>query len=104
MSVTFSIAVKYVYVMGSYNSNNDHTYPYVVDYYSYEFVKMSNLTTSFVKARIFIVGGSSDQMAWQYAKRSSDNKTVYWYNDYESTRESNVFNVPSATYIFMGLY
>ena len=65
---------------------------------SYGFVKMNNLTTSFTNVAALFVGSDTD---YQYIKRSSDNKTVYWYN----TRAiaTNQFNGSGYTYIFMGV-
>lgn len=96
--------------MGWY-SNTIHAYPlfYSGSYTAYGFVKMSNLTTSFAQVRIFSSGGTNDQMDHQYVKRSSDNKTIYWYNSWSydeggPTKPYQVFNASSITYIFMGLY
>lgn len=105
ISVTFSEAVQYVYMMGYIYDNNSCVFPYFYgssNVNSYGFVKMSNLTTSFANKFSFIAS-SSTTARYQYIKRSSDNKTIYWYNTYTQSVE-DIFNESGCTYIFMGLY
>lgn len=64
---------------------------------------MPNVTTSFVRKHVFAYWSSSDA-GNSYVKKSSNGKTVYWYQGGGSfDGEDNCLNSSSYQYCFLGI-
>lgn len=95
-SVTFSFAVSGVWYIGSFYSSSSVGYFGSNEYTGY--VNMNKLTTSFTNIDGFGGRYNSYSSQYMYFKKSSNNKTIYWYSYiYGSTSPSHL---DSANYIY----
>ena len=87
-SLTFGFEIKFVWIVATLKSDNDYfsypsVYPPEVPY-----VLCDSLTTEYRKSSPYSGGSAHDA----FAKKSSDGKTIYWYNRYSEDAQFNSDN------------
>ena len=95
-SITFNFAPSIVYPFGNMSGKSIYL---IYRNYSYAVI-MDSLSTSYTQAYWY-----SYRDSYNYMKKSSDGKTLYWYcNDpYVSLNAESFANGDGATYYFLGI-
>lgn len=90
-SVTFAFAPTAIFIIGVLSDTDFSIFG--SGYYG---ALISSLTTSYTNRRMMSFGTSFKS----YVKKSSDGKTVYWYNESANT---NPYDTSGAIYYFLAL-
>lgn len=100
-SLTFNFAITLLYSLGTYGISNavGRQQMYTAE------INVSTMTTSYSKANAvgLQTGTPSNSNGGAYAKKSSDNKTVYWYTDTNEYYRAEAHSSNGVLYYFLGL-